>query len=354
MDDRISFSEMNYVSDYLRSEYDVDSASTLQHVYESYTVMPSSKLSKLSSYIHNNGLNYLGTFSHKHSVYDLYASESTYSLIHVTPDNLISGNIKPVDIDKDKLYNALGLRPVVEIEDITATTEAYLLYNDDTPQTPALEVQFGEASAATTGGGSEGNDTGGGDVEDITATTNDVLKDSGDDISGTGNDLAGDDFGGMDGDLDGEGGGDDQNGNSPDMLDEENNDDEPDDEGTAAKKRIRKNMYKLHTIIRDNLDAMKSFTPAYEVDNSRKYYRIQSILNIEDEIILRIIRDEINKLTVEDLMKKYTTLCQILDIAIRYMHEFKTEYKAISDKYQKRGRRTVETEGKEGDKQLQQ
>lgn len=354
MDDRISLSEMDYVSDYLHNTHGVDKVSTLEHVYESYSVMPSSKLGKLSSFIHNNDMTYLGTFNHKDSVYDIYASESAYSLARITSDNLISGNISFETVDKDRLYRVLGISPVVAMEDITATTDAYLSgdYDVVTEADNFGDVEVSDdVGGGNAGGGNAGASGGGGGVEDITATTNQALSDSGMDAgaNGTANDMSGDDFGGLDGE-DGEG----QDGNSPDMMDEDSDDSEPDDEGTAAKKRIRKNMYKLHTIIRDNLDAMKTFTPAYEIENSRKYYRIQSILNTEDEIILRIIRDEINGLTVEDLMKKYTTLCQILDIATRYMHEFKTEYKAISDKYQKKTRSNTPVERKVGDGQLQQ
>ena len=109
--------------------------------------------------------------------------------------------------------------------------------------------------------------------------------------------------------------------------DSETEDDDSDDEGTASKRRIRLNLVKLHTIIKDSLESMSTFTPAYNADAARRYYKIQSNLSTADDIIIRICNEQINDLTVDDLMKKYVTLCQIYDISTRSLKSFAKEYK---------------------------
>ena len=111
---------------------------------------------------------------------------------------------------------------------------------------------------------------------------------------------------------------------------EDDNDDEPDDEGTANKRRIRLNLVKLHTIIKDSLESMSTFTPAYNADSARRYYKIQGNLSTADDIIMRICTEQINDLTVDDLMKKYVTLCQIYDISTRALKTFAKEYQEES------------------------
>ena len=69
---------------------------------------------------------------------------------------------------------------------------------------------------------------------------------------------------------------------------------------------------------------------------------------------MKIITEDINGLTVEDLMKKYTTLCNILDISIRYMHEFKAEYKQLAEKHKSKSTRKTSKEAESTNPQPQQ
>ena len=335
----ISRQDMERVSESLHSDYDVSLEATMNYIYDAYGMMPSSKLNKLSRQLSVNDVYYLGRSKQDPIQYDIYGCESTLYAVPLTLECLTRGEVEFKKINR--LSDVTG-EPA--IEDVTiATDEAMRRFEY------GIEA-FGDPPNQ--------NDNSGGGIEDITQATNKAMQDSG--LGGTGmgnnndtagggmgpdsganqaaNDMGGDDMG-MDGFDDmGGGEGEDPNG-SPDMLDEDQDDKkDSDDEGTAAKKRIRRNLYKLHTIIKDNLDAMSSFTPAYEIGNSKKYYRVQNILNTEDTIILKIITEEINNLTVEDLMKKYTTLCNILDISTRYLQEFKAEYKQLAEKHQAKTR----------------
>ena len=118
-------------------------------------------------------------------------------------------------------------------------------------------------------------------------------------------------------------------GNDGDNPDNDS-DDDTDDEGTEAKKRIRKNLVKLHAVIKDSLETMGTFAPSYNAESARKYYKIQSNLSSADDIIIKICNETINDLTVDSLMKKYVTLCNIFDIETRALKAFAEEYKKES------------------------
>ena len=75
-------------------------------------------------------------------------------------------------------------------------------------------------------------------------------------------------------------------------------------------------------------DTMNTFTPDYGMEVSRRYYKIRENLSTIDGILLRIINEQINDITVEELMKKYTTLCNIFDISVRAMRVFAEDYKS--------------------------
>lgn len=214
--------------------------------------------------------------------------------------------------------------PAFEADDFTFSSAEPVEDNNDTNNT--------DTNTTDNSGGDAGNDNGGGDDKptDLTAATQETLK----------NDPA---YGGNDGNqgFDDNNGGDnasDMNndannmGDAPDGVDEaeDDNDDEPDDEGTANKKRIRLNLVKLHTIIKDSLESMSTFTPAYNADAARRYYKIQGNLSTADDIIMKICNEQINDLTVDDLMKKYVTLCQIYDISTRALKSFAKEYREES------------------------
>ena len=358
--DVLSVADMNLISDALKSKYEIGIESTMEYMYTAYGSMPCSKLNQLSSYIRSNDYKYMGRLPSNKAILDVYASESSIVAVKIDDDTMRSGDVKFKELDFDNVFTALNISRTPAIEDITETTDMEI-----SRMFPALEADIEFDTRPMTPnqnqnnatGGNNANGNAGGGAEDITQTTSNTMNDMGmgpdSGANDTANDMNGDDFGGDDMGLDGEDGGGDQN--NQDMLDDQNDDDnQQDDEGTAAKKRIRKNLYKLHTIIKDNLSAMSSFTPAYEIENSKKYYRIQHVLNTEDAIIIKIITEDINNLTVEDLMKKYTTLCNILDISTRYMQEFKNEYKQLAEKHKAKSKRKTSEDTESNNPQPQQ
>jgi hypothetical protein len=353
----ITEDDLYAVADAMNTEnFDISVESTLSHFYNAYSMMPSSKLDELSSQIVDNNMIYLGrdtiNANNDNFVRELYATKESFVEVLLQKDSVFNGDVKFIPIEYSEVFESLGIyEPAAEsiIEDLTKATAEALGAADIEPLNDFDFVMEADLNTATgnnaannnqqqTNDNSNTNDTGGGGIEDLTKTTSQAMSDSGDatgtdaGANDTANDLAGDDFG------------DDNNGDtdSPDGLDESEDDSDdtnPDDDGTVAKKRIRKNMLKLHTIIKDSLDAMATFTPAYGIDNAKKYYRIQNTLNTSDEILLRIITEEINNLTVEDLMKKYTTLCNIYDISTRSLHEFAKEYKELADTHNVKNRK---------------
>lgn len=350
------------------ASFEASTEATLEYVYGAYGMAPSSAMTGISRHVLDNKLFYLGRCLENTGSYkqykDIYVGKNGFEEVLLTKKSLYSGNINFRPIDKEEVYGRAGIESVDaedltiatemalygytndnsyddiefdDIDDITAATEAALYgYNDIAMEAipkPTNELEKLDASTSPDmsnfGNAGAGGGSGGGGAEDITKSTSDALGDLGGD-SGSDADTATDN---LLGDLGGDGGEEGGDDDSPDMLDDNPDDDDEEDDGTAAKKRIRKNMVKLHTIIKDSLDAMNTFTPAYEIENSKKYYRIQNVFNTMDEILLRIITENINNLTVEDLMKKYTTLCNIYDLNTRAMHEFKNEYKALAEKH---------------------
>jgi hypothetical protein len=346
----------------------VGSDVALEHAYYAYGAMPISQIDKIASHINRNHLTYLGKYIGNQDgnkvVQEIYMGEKALEALFIDKQNLYSGDINFQKLDKFDVFETLGIEMAPVVEDITATTESIIhgySYSAalEADMSDPFEKAFGSDTpsdnSTNNASGNGGEASGGSSPEDITATTDSIMNSGG---SGGGSSGGGDAGGGDDFNLDGldgggdAGGGDANGGNngSPDMLDEKEDDDDEKDDGTEDKKRIRKNMYRLHTIFKDSLDAMATFTPAYTVENSKKYYKVQNIISTADEILRRIIVDDINKLTVEDLTKKYLTLCNIYDISTRYLHEFKKEYRELAEKPQ----RAIATPVKVADTQLQQ
>lgn len=260
-----------------------------------------------------------------------------YSMVNHNVYTLEYGSKKFDTMDYQAMYSKLSGVPY---DDAIANTSAVESFFDWDPALEADDFSFSGAepvddnNSTDTDNNDNGgdttntdNDSGGSQAVDLTAQTQDALK----------NDPA---YGGNDGDkgFDNNNDGDstsnmnnDANnmGDAPDGVDEDedDNDGESDDEGTANKRRIRRNLVKLHTIIKDSLESMSTFTPAYNADAARRYYKIQGNLSTADDIIIKICNEQINDLTVDDLMKKYVTLCQIYDISTRALKVFAKEYR---------------------------
>ena len=216
------------------NEHAMTMDSTMDYVYETYGYAPSSSLNRLSSYINANNLRYLGRFMDNNGPWDVYANESTYATIPVDDYHIESGTFEWYKIKESAVVSKFGITPA--IEDITETVDKILTGYDYDVVTEDLD--FSNASVANSPGG--GDAGGGGEVEDITQTTQSEMGDMGGDMNDAAGNMEGDDFGNPEGDGE-------DDGTNPEMMDDDSNDDDSDDdEGTKAKKRIRINMYKLH------------------------------------------------------------------------------------------------------------
>ena len=314
---------------------------TMQRAYDSYGIMPESKFSECMNFIHNNHLIYLGHTAVKCDgekyLREIYVSNTephVFYEILLQKESMCTGDVKFNAVDYAELIKSLPV-PMIqdstelpislesafdydEVDDYDFATEADLNINVTDKKPPGFGENDDQQQAGT-----------GGEVEDITKTTAQAMGedggDAGQDTTDGGADTAGDMFDDNNGEE-----GQDGDTQSPDIMDEneDDNDDDPDDEGTSTKRRIRINMVKLHNIIKDALDAMNTFTPDYGMEVSRRYYKIRENLSTIDGILLRIINEQINDITVEELMKKYTTLCNIFDISVRAMRVFAEDYKS--------------------------
>ena len=305
---------------------------TFNKIYDEFSRLPSDVFREIECTVNYYKMIYLGKTDDNKSWFYSMVNHNVYSLAY--------GDKKFDCMNYQEFYSKLSGVPY----DDAVTSNAMESYFDWDWE-PAFEADDFTFSSAEpvddnsgnnnndTGNGvpgdNSGNDTSGGDsggstqAVDLTQQTQETLK----------NDPS---YGGNDGQsgFDDNGGGDmnaDANnmGDAPDGNDEteDDSDDDSDDEGTASKRRIRLNLVKLHTIIKDSLESMSTFTPAYNADAARRYYKIQSNLSTADDIIIRICNEQINDLTVDDLMKKYVTLCQIYDISTRSLKAFAKEYK---------------------------
>ena len=246
----------------LEASRDMDA--TMEYVYNTYGMMPNSRIHKLSSVINDKGLRYVGRMGTN----DVYANESALVGIPLTRQTMFRGEVNFVKMDEDEVCLHFGIKPA--IEDITATVERNLRGMDVVTEDLDFDgatVGGDEGGGNAMGGAPQTPPAGGGAPEDITQTTANNLGTDAPDATDVAGDMGGDDMGNPEG---GEPGGE-----NPEMLDDDDDGEDNDDEGTAAKKRIRKNMYKLHTIIKDALDAMATFTPSYDV------VKIKSVLFVQ-------------------------------------------------------------------------
>lgn len=301
---------------------------TFEKFHENHSHIPSSRVFELTKVIDNYKLIYIGkTDEYDDWYYSMNTSEwfvlkhgsmSFGRLSYADGMSMLSG--KPSeDYAMESFFDDI-LFPALEAEDFT--------FSEPEPVKAATDDSGGDS-----GGDSEGSDSSGSSEDsggesgpvDLTEKTQETLNN---DPAYAGNDTGEND---MNSDADAMGDSPDDSGGmddgAPDAEEEDDDSDDTDDEGTASKKRIRKNLVKLHTVIRDSLESMGTFTPAYNIESAKRYYKIQNNLSIADDIIIRICNEQINDLTVDDLMKKYVTLCQIYDISTRALKSFAEEYK---------------------------
>lgn len=92
-------------------------------------------------------------------------------------------------------------------------------------------------------------------------------------------------------------------------------------------KRAYKNKFVyLYNVITDSLNAMESFTPEYTSPLAQDYYTIRSNLTKLKQIIYKICVERISKMTVDEVLRKYSTANHIFDISANQLKEFFDKY----------------------------
>ena len=98
-------------------------------------------------------------------------------------------------------------------------------------------------------------------------------------------------------------------------------------------KRAYKNKFVyLYNVITDSLNAMESFTPEYTSPLAQDYYTIRSNLTKLKQIIYKICVERISKMTVDEVLRKYSTANHIFDISSNQLKEFFDKYAKERDK----------------------
>ena len=98
-------------------------------------------------------------------------------------------------------------------------------------------------------------------------------------------------------------------------------------------KRAYKNKFVyLYNVITDSLNAMESFTPEYTSPLAQDYYTIRSNLTKLKQIIYKICVERISKMTVDEVLRKYSTANHIFDISSNQLKEFFNKYAKERDK----------------------
>ena len=304
---------------------------TMQRAHDSYGIMPESKFHECLNFIHNTHLIYLGHVivnrdgeKYLREIYVSHGKSPIFYEILLQKEAMLAGNVKFNPISYAELIKTVSVPYIQDSADQPISLESAFEYDDVDDYTFATEADMSVSVTDEQPGETTDNNAG---VEDITKTTAQAVSDdpsqqSDDSMSDPANQDDNQDSTDVNDDQD--------DTQAPDIMDENEDDteDNADDEGTASKRRIRLNMVKLHNIIKDSLEAMNIFTPDYGIDISRRYYKIRENLSTIDGILLRIINEQINDITVEELMKKYTTLCNIFDISVRAMRVFAEDYKS--------------------------
>ena len=303
---------------------------TFNIIHDNYFGLPSETFREIEGVVNFYKLIYLGKTEDNvawfysmvnHKVYSLAYGDKTFNCMNYQEFySKISGVPYDDAVSSNAMESFFDWDPALEADDFSFSSAEPVDDNSGNNDT-GNGVPGDNTGNDDNGGG----DTGGSaQAVDLTQQTQETLKN---DPSYGGNDSQS----GFDDNSGGDMNADANNmGDAPDGVDEsedDSDDDESDDEGTASKRRIRLNLVKLHTIIKDSLESMSTFTPAYNADAARRYYKIQSKLSTADDIIIRICNEQINDLTVDDLMKKYVTLCQIYDISTRSLKAFAKEYR---------------------------
>lgn len=97
----------------------------------------------------------------------------------------------------------------------------------------------------------------------------------------------------------------------------------------------------LYNIINDSLKTMESFTPEYRSKICNEYYAVRTNLTKLKTIIYDICINKISKMTVDEVLRKYTLANHIYDLSSRQLKEFFVAYEKEKSKEEKKIKTSV-------------
>ena len=97
----------------------------------------------------------------------------------------------------------------------------------------------------------------------------------------------------------------------------------------------------LYNIINDSLKTMESFTPEYRSKICNEYYAVRTNLTKLKTIIYDICINKISKMTVDEVLRKYTLANHIYDLSSRQLKEFFAAYEKEKSKEEKKVKTSV-------------
>lgn len=125
-----------------------------------------------------------------------------------------------------------------------------------------------------------------------------------------------------------------------DAEDDESMDEEsPEDNALndlETRKKYHLKLKKLYKYINDSIDALATFTPAYNFEFVSTYYDIQNNFARLRDAIFKICTEKINDMDVVDIMKKYANACMAYDSLLAMLREFVDKYRKERDNRDKK------------------
>lgn len=105
-----------------------------------------------------------------------------------------------------------------------------------------------------------------------------------------------------------------------------------------TKKVYKDKFVYLYNIITDSLNTMESFTPEYRSKICREYYTVQSNLSKLRSIIYDLCVEKLPKMTVDEVLRKYSLANNIFDVCSRQLKEFFTAYNREMEREEKKNK----------------
>jgi hypothetical protein len=156
----------------------------------------------------------------------------------------------------------------------------------------------------------------------------------------------------------------DDNTDNEDENDEgsDDNEDNPDDE-TAGEEdapqddiekhsmaKVKKNMFLLYTIMKNNLEALSDHEPPIKEDAVEVFTCVKENLRQAKDLIHNIIVDDINNYTYEELLKNYEAIKMVYDICLEILESYFNDI--LSDNEDKKDKKGKESKATKANKEL--